>query len=150
MSLEETINADIKAAMLSRDKDKLEALRGIKAAILLLKTEKSASAEVTIEAEIRLLQKLHKQRKESGDIYKTSGREDLAKVEFFQADIIEQYLPKQIGIEEVEGIVKRIIAETGATTIKDMWKVMGLATKQLAGKSDNKTISEIVKKNLIG
>ena len=148
MSLEDKINADIKSAMLSREKEKLEALRGIKAAILLLKTEKSASEDVTYEAEIKLLQRLHKQRKESGEIYKTSGREDLAKVEFFQADIIEQYLPKQIGIEEVEAIVKRIISETGAATIKDMGKVMGIATKELAGKSDNKTISEIVRKHL--
>ena len=148
MSLEEKINADIKAAMLSRDKEKLEALRGIKAAILLLKTEKSGSTDVTNEAELKLLQKLHKQRVESGDIYKASGRDDLANVEIFQANIIEAYLPKQMGIEEVEAIIKRIISESGATTVKDMGKVMGAVTKELAGKSDNKTISEIVRKYL--
>jgi uncharacterized protein YqeY len=148
MSLEEKINNDIKASMLAKDRDRLEALRGIKAAILLLKTEKSASAEVTPDAEIKLLQKLHKQRKESGEIYRTSGRDDLAKVEFFQAEVIGQYLPNQMSPEEVEAIVKRIISETGATNIKDMGKVMGIATKELAGKADNKTVSELVKKTL--
>jgi uncharacterized protein len=146
--LEDKINEDIKAAMFAKDKDKLEALRGIKAAILLLRTEKSATAEVTPDAEIKLLQKLIKQRKESGDIYRQQNREDLAKVEFFQASVIENYLPKQVSEEEVQAIVARIVKDTGASSIKDMGKVIGLASKELAGKAENKTIAEIVKKLL--
>ena len=148
MNLEEQINEDIKLAMKSGDKGRLEALRGIKAAILLLKTEKAGSSEVSNDAETKLLQKLVKQRKESGGIYKTSGRDDLANIEFFQAEVIEHYLPKQMSLEEVEAIVKRIISDTGANSIKDMGKVMGMASKELAGKADNKTLSELVKKIL--
>ncbi len=148
MGLEEKINADIKAAMLSKDREKLEAIRGVKAALLLLKSEKSSTDEVSAEAEIKLLQKLVKQRKESGDIYRQQNREDLAKTEFFQAEIIEQYLPKQMSEAEVLQIVERIIKETGATSIKDMGKVIGIASKELAGKADNKAIAELVKKLL--
>lgn len=148
MNLEDKINNDIKSAMLAREKDKLEALRGIKAALLLLKTEKSANTLISDADEIRLLQKLFKQRKESGDIYKASGRDDLSKIEYFQADVVLNYLPKQLPVEEVEFIIKEIINETGALSIIDMGKVMGIAAKKLAGKADNKSVSDIVRKLL--
>jgi uncharacterized protein len=145
MDLEQNINEDIKKAMLSREQDKLEALRAIKAAILLEKTKEGATDGMQEDAELKILQKLVKQRKESADIYKNANREDLARKELFEASIIEMYLPKQLSLEEVTAIVKEIVSQAGATSIKDMGKVMGLATKTLAGKADNKTISEIIK-----
>lgn len=144
MTLEEKINADIKAAMLAKEKDKLEALRAVKSAILLAKTEKGNDA-IAEEAEIKLLQKLVKQRKETAEIYKSQNRQDLADIELLQASIIEKYLPEQMDTAQLQQIIKDIIQQCGATSIKDMGKVMGLASKQLAGKADNKTISEIVK-----
>ncbi len=131
--------------MLAREQDKLEALRAIKAAILLEKTKEGATGEIGEEVELKILQKLVKQRRESADIYKSANREDLAIKELFEASVIETFLPAQLSIGEVTQKVKMIITQTGAMTIKDMGKVMGIASKELAGKADNKTISEIVK-----
>lgn len=148
MSLEQKINQDIKAAMIAKDAVRLRGLRAVKAAILLAKTEKAGVEELSEDAEIKVLQKLVKQRKESGEIYKTQGREDLFQTEFEEQQVIEEYLPKQLSREEVEAVIKNIIAETGAAGMKDMGKVMGAANAQLAGKADGKTISEIVKSSL--
>ena len=149
MSLEIIINDDIKAAMLARDKEKLEALRAIKAALLLIKTGKdTATAEVPEEIELSLLQKLIKQRKEAADIYLAQNRKDLYDVEMFQVNIIQKYLPEQLSEDDIKAIIKNIIAETGAQGIKDMGKVMGLAGKQLTGKADNKIVAAYVKELL--
>jgi len=149
MELEKLINEDIKQAMISKDKEKLEALRSIKAAMLLEKTGKDVTGGIIPESvELKMLQRLVKQRRESAEIYKAQGRPDLAEPEIFQAAIIEKYLPEQMTDEEVIAVVKQVIAETGATGIKDMGKVMGLASKQIAGKADNKMIAEIVKRLL--
>ena len=144
--LEERINADIKQAMLNKEKDVLESLRAIKAAILLLKTGKG---EVNEAAELATLQKLVKQRKESAEIFNQQNRSDLAEAELFQASIIERYLPKQLSKEEIESEVKSIISELGATCAKDMGRVMGAASKKFAGTADNKVVAEIVK-SLLG
>jgi uncharacterized protein len=149
MELEKMINEDIKQAMLARDTRKLQALRAIKAAVLLAKTEKDHSGpDIPEDVELRLLQRLVKQRRESAGIYSGSGRKDLAEEELYQAGIIEQYLPRQLSEEEIRIAVEQIINDLGATTIKDMGKVMGVATKQLAGKADNKVISGLVKELL--
>jgi len=148
MSLEEKINSDIKAAMLAREQDKLEAIRAVKAAILLEKAKESGSGAMDEAAELRILQKLVKQRKESADIYTAGKREDLAKKELFEASIIEKYLPQQMGLEEVETKIREIISLTGAASMKDMGKVMGMASKEFAGRADNKMISEVVKRLL--
>lgn len=149
MELEDRINADIKQAMIAKESRKLEALRGIKAAILLAKTSKEAAGtELPEEAGLRLLQKLIKQRQESADIYKSNGRADLAEEELFQAAVIEQYLPKQLSEDEIRLGLESIIRETGASGIKDMGRVMGLASKEFAGKADNKVIADLVKKIL--
>jgi len=145
MSLEIQINQDIKAAMIAKDTAKLRGLRAIKAAILLAKTEKGHAEDLNQEAEIKVLQKLVKQRRESAEIYKTQNREDLYEIEVEEEKVIEAYLPKQLSREEVETIVKAIIAETGASSIKDMGKVMGATNQKLAGQADGKTISEVVK-----
>ncbi len=150
MSLEKLINDDIKAAMLARDKQKLEALRAVKSAILLAKTDKGGAGEIEEDAEMKILQKLVKQRRESAEIYKQQGRAALAEEEIFQLAIIEKYLPAQVSEEEVKKIIREIIAETGAASIKDMGRVMGLATKKLAGQADNKLISGLVKELLNG
>src|SRR6187402_2638066 len=144
MSLADNINADIKAAMLAKDKDSLEALRAVKSAILVAQTEKGAQEQLTGDAEIKLLQRLVKQRRESADIYTTQGREDLAKTEALQADVIERYLPAQMSREELTEALKGIVAQVGASTPQDMGKVMGVASKQLAGKADNKAVMEIL------
>lgn len=149
MSLEITINNDIKQAMLAKKKDELEALRAIKSAILLLKTSKDAVDGVVPESvEIATLQKLVKQRRETAELYVQQQRQDLADVELFQAGIIERYLPKQLSVEEIENRVKEVIAATGASSMKDMGRVMGQASKLLAGQADNKHVSEIVKRLL--
>lgn len=149
MGLEIQINNDIKAAMLARDKKKLEALRAIKAALLLEKTGKDVSSgEIPESVEMKILQKLVKQRKESAAIYREKNRIEMAEDEEFQSSIIERYLPEQMSEAEIEEIIASIIAETGASTIKDMGRVMGMASKKLAGKADNKTISLIVKQKL--
>ena len=149
MSLEQTINNDIKQAMLNKEKDTLEALRAIKSALLLLKTSKDAvNDEVPEPVQIATLQKLVKQRRETAELYVQQQRQDLADIEIFQADIIERYLPKQLSLQEVEEAVRGIIAQVGATSMRDMGKVMGLASKTLAGQADNKQVSDIVKRLL--
>lgn len=142
------IDQEIKQAMLAKDQVKLRGLRAIKAAILLAKTEKGQVEEINEDAEIKILQKLVKQRKESADIYKSQGREDLYQVEQEEIDVISQFLPKQLERSEIEAVIARIIAETGASSIKEMGKVMGLANKELAGKAEGKLIGEIVKSQL--
>ncbi|HEX8377802.1 MAG TPA: GatB/YqeY domain-containing protein [Pedobacter sp.] len=146
--LEQEINQEIKAAMLAKNQVRLRGLRAIKAALLLAKTEKGASEDLTEEAETKVLQKLSKQRKESAEIYKSQSREDLYTIEIEELEVIESFLPKQLSAQEVEAEIKQVIATSGATSIKDMGKVMGLANKQLAGKADGKMISEIVKQLL--
>jgi hypothetical protein len=148
MELEKLINNDIKNAMLARDPEKLEALRAIKAALLLEKTKEGTTGEIPESVELKLLQKLVKQRRESADIYAAANRDDLAKKERFEASIIETYLPKQLGEAEITEKIKQIIAQTQASSVKDMGKVMAVASKDFAGKADNKTVSEIVKKLL--
>ena len=145
MSLEQKINDDIRAAMLARDAEKLEAIRAVKAALLLEKAKEGATGDVAEEAELKILQKLVKQRRESADIYTQANRQDLARKELYDASIIETYLPQQLSEAEVTEVIRKIVTETGATSVKDMGKVMGLASKQLAGKADNKMISVIVK-----
>lgn len=145
MNLTEQINNDIKAAMLAKDQPRLLALRAIKAEILLAKTEKGGNVELTEEAGNKIIQKLVKQRHDSAIIYKQQGREDLYKQEELEASVIEAYLPKQMNIEEISAVIKKIIAETGADSLKDMGKVMGMAAKQLAGKADNKIVADTVK-----
>ncbi|MBL7889035.1 MAG: GatB/YqeY domain-containing protein [Bacteroidia bacterium] len=145
MALEEKINADIKAAMLAKESAKLEALRAVKSAILLLKTSPEG---YTDETELKALQKMVKQRKETADVYNGQGRADLAEVELAQAAIIEVYLPKQMSEAEIKSEVEKIIASVGASSPADMGKVMGAATKALAGKADGKIVSTIVKELL--
>ena len=146
MCLEKLINNDIKNAMLQRDKEKLNALRAIKAALLLEKTGKDISGgEIPESVELKVLQKLVKQRKEASAIYRENDRFDLAKDEEYQANIIENYLPEQIDETEIETVVKQIIVDVGATNMKDMGRVMGMATKQLAGRADNGVVSKIVR-----
>lgn len=150
MELEKIINNDLKEAMLAKDRRKLEAIRAIKAALLLEKTGGDVStSEIPEAVELKMLQKLVKQRKESAQIYKEQGRPELAEEEEYQASIIEQYLPKQMSEEEIKVAVEKIVAELGASTMKDMGRVMGTASKQLAGKADNKIISQIVR-SLLG
>ncbi|MFL5765577.1 MAG: GatB/YqeY domain-containing protein [Bacteroidia bacterium] len=145
MALEEKINADIKAAMLAKESAKLEALRAIKSAILLLKTSPEGLNDDT---ELKALQKMVKQRKETADLYVSQNRKDLADVETAQAAVIEAYLPKQMSEDEIKAEVAKIIASVGASSPADMGKVMGVASKQLAGKADGKVISGIVKELL--
>jgi len=148
MSLITQVNQDIKQAMLAKNADKLRGLRAIKSALLLAQTEKGAAEEVTPETEIKVLQKLVKQRKESAEIYKTQNRDDLYQIEVEELEVIEAYLPKQMSHEEVETYLKGLIARVGATSVKDMGKVMGAANKELAGKADGRTVSELVKQLL--
>ena len=145
MALEETINADIKSAMLAKDAAKLEALRAVKSAILLLKTSPEGLNDDT---EMKALLKMVKQRKETADLYITQNRKDLADVELSQAAVIEAYLPQQMSEDDVKAEVAKIISSVGATSPADMGKVMGVASKQLAGKADGKLISTIVKELL--
>ncbi|MEI7724035.1 MAG: GatB/YqeY domain-containing protein [Bacteroidota bacterium] len=145
MSLELKINDDIKTAMLARNAEKLEAIRAVKAALLLEKAKEGGTGEVGEELELKILQKLVKQRRESAEIYIQANRQDLAQKELYDASIIETYLPQQMSEAEVAEVIKVIIAQTGAASVKDMGKVMGAASKELAGKADNKMISVIVK-----
>lgn len=147
MSLEERINADLKTAMKEKNQVALRGIRAVKNALLLAKTDGTGN-EVTEEMEIKMVQKLIKQRKESLDIYKKQNREDLAVVEQEEIEILEKYLPTQLSAEEISPIIEEIIGKTGAEGMKDMGKVMGMASKQLAGQADGKTISNIVKKLL--
>lgn len=147
MNLETTINEDIKNAMRAKDKLALDALRAVKSQLLLLKTE-AKDAEITEEQEIQVLQRMVKQRKDSYEQFKAQNREDLANVEKDQMKIIEKYLPKQLTEEELEKEIQDIIQETGAESPKDLGKVMAVASKKLAGKSDGKSISAMAKKLL--
>lgn len=148
MSLKQQIDNDIKAAMLARNKEELEALRSIKSLILLAETEKGGSGDIAADTENKLLMKAAKQRKESADIFMQQSRKDLAEKELFQLEIINRYLPKQLGEEEVTQVIKGVISETGARGMQDMGKVMGVATKKLAGQAEGKLISDLVKKLL--
>ena len=147
MSLELTINEAIKTAMREKDKVALDSLRAVKSQILLLKTE-AKGADVSAEQEIAILQRMIKQRKDSYEQFVAQNRTDLAEVEAAQMKVIEQFLPAQLTAEELKTEIKKIITETGAESIKDLGKVMGTASKALAGKSDGKSISEMVKKLL--
>ncbi|UGU14885.1 GatB/YqeY domain-containing protein [Sinomicrobium kalidii] len=147
MSLQSKVMEEMKTAMRAKDTVTLEALRAVKSALLLAQTEGS-SKELTEAEELKLLQKLVKQRKDSAAIYKEQGREDLATPEMEQAAVIEKFLPEQLSEEKIAEVVEKIITETGAQGMQDMGKVMGMATKQLAGKANGKVISTIVKQKL--
>lgn len=147
MSLEEKVNQDLKTAMKAKDDAALRGIRAIKAALLLAKTDGSGKA-IDLDREIKILQKLVKQRKDSLEIYQQQNREDLAKKESEEIEVIERYLPEQMDDATLEKALREIISETGADSMKDMGKVMGLATKRLAGKADGKAISIKVKELL--
>ena len=147
MSLEIIISDAIKDAMRAKDKIALDALRAVKSQILLVKTE-AKGADVSAEQEIAILQRMIKQRKDSFDQFTAQNRSDLAEVEQAQSTIIEQFLPQQLSTEELESEIKKIISQTGADSAKDLGKVMGMASKALAGKSDGKSISDMAKKLL--
>jgi uncharacterized protein YqeY len=148
MSLEEKIMGRMKEAMKSKDEVGLRSLRAVKAAIIIAKTAEGASGVLSEEDETKLLQKLVKQRRDSLDIYKKQNREDLARKEEEEIAVIEQFLPAQMSAEKLRTAVGAIVAETGASSPADMGKVMGVATKQLAGKADGKAISAVVKELL--
>lgn len=148
MSLKQRIDSDIRQAMLSKNKGELDALRSIKSMILLAETEKGSTGELTEEAEGKLLMKAAKQRKESADIFREQSRQDLADKELFQLEIINRYLPKPLSEEELKFELEKIIAELDVAGPQAMGKVMGIATKRLAGKADGKQISAVVKELL--
>jgi len=150
MNLENKIMTELKAAMLAKDEAALRSLRAVKAAILLAKTAEGGSGELKEEDEIKLLQKLVKQRKDSLEIFQQQNRADLAKKEEEEIAVIEKFLPKQLSPDELKDQLKKIIASIGASSPADMGKVMGAATKQFAGKADGKTISAMVKELLSG
>lgn len=147
MSLQNEIMTALKEAMKSKDKVALEALRAIKSALLLAQTSGSDKS-INEEEELKILQRLVKQRKDSAAIYVEQGRQDLAEPEMAQVKIIEQFLPEQMSADALEKVITEIIQQTGSSTMKDMGRVMGMASKQLAGKADGKAISTIVKKLL--
>ena len=149
MKLSEKIDLKIKEAMKNKNSLALESLRAIKSSILLFNTQKGNSSEMSESDEIKILSKLVKQRKESADIYMSQNRLDLAKIEIDQSEIIKQFLPEQLDDTEIENIVIETIKKTNASGMKDMGKIMGMVTKELSGKADGKTISQIVRKNLI-
>ncbi len=142
------IDTEIKQAMLAKNEARLRGLRAIKAALLLAKTEKGAAEELTEEAEVKALQKQIKQRKDSIEIYKTQNREDLAKIEEEEVAVMEEFLPKQLSAEELRAAIESIVTELGVSDPKEMGKVIGAANKQLSGKSDGKSIAEMVKQVL--
>lgn len=148
MSLYEKVENDIKAAMLAKEKEKLEALRAIKAAFLLAKTEKGASETLSEETELKVIQKLVKQRKESAELYKSNGRNDLSDKELFEAEVIATYLPAQLSETEIEAEVRKVIEAVGAKGPQDMGKVMGVANKQLSGKAESRLVAQKVKEIL--
>lgn len=148
MSLSLQIDQDIKSAMLAKDEAKLRGLRAIKAALLLAKTEKGASENLGTEAETKVLQRLVKQRKESAEIYQTQNRNDLYTIEIEEIAVIEAYLPKQLDADSIKTYLVKLIADHGASGMKDMGKIMGIASKELAGQADGKTISELLKELL--
>lgn len=143
--LEEKVQAAMKTAMLAKDQTSLRALRAIKSAIMLAKTEKDANGSITEDKGIQILQKLSKQRKESRDIFIQQNRQDLADKETEEITVIDQFLPAQLSEDEVKNIIEAVVAKTGASSMKDMGKVMGMASKELAGRADNKLVSQIVK-----
>jgi len=148
MALIEVISEEIKKAMLARDKVRLEALRGIKKELLEAKTARGAADELTDEAAVAILQKMVKQRKESAEIYTAQNRPDLADTEIEQMKVIQQFLPAQLTAEELTAIIKEIIAETGASSVKEMGRVMGIATKRVAGRAEGRAVSEKVRELL--
>jgi uncharacterized protein YqeY len=148
MSLEQNVMADLKTAMLAKDEAALRGLRAIKAAIINAKTAEGAKGEISADDEIKLLQKLVKSRKDSLEIYQQQNRPELAKKEEEEIAVIEKFLPKQLSVDEIREELKKIISATGASSPADMGKVMGVASKQLAGKADGKTISALVKELL--
>lgn len=148
MSLEQKVQEELKTAMLEKNQASMRTLRAIKSALLLIKTEKGFSGSITPEQEIQVLQRMIKQRKESLEIYEKQAREDLAKTEKEEIEVIEQFLPKQLSENEIKEIIATIIEKTGASSMKDMGKVMGMANKEMAGKADGKTIAEVVKTSL--
>lgn len=148
MGLQQQVMDQMKAAMKSKDKVALESLRAIKSALLLLQTETGNAVELSEDDEVKLVQKLVKQRKDSAAIYIEQDRQDLADPELAQIAVIEQFLPEQLSVEDVEKVVSQVIESTGATGMKDMGKVMGMVSKKLAGQADGKTISTIVKNKL--
>ncbi|MBL0134456.1 MAG: GatB/YqeY domain-containing protein [Chitinophagaceae bacterium] len=148
MNLEQQIMGELKTAMLAKDEKTVRSLRAIKAAIILAKTSEGAGGEVTPDAEIKLLQKLVKQRKDSLEIFTQQNREDLASKEREEIEVIEKFLPKPLSEEEIRVELQKIIEATGASSPADMGKVMGVATKQFAGRADGKTISNLVKELL--
>ncbi len=148
MELIEKIDTDMKEAMRAKDAARLRGLRGIKAALLNAKTEAGSGGKISPEGELKVLQKLAKQRREAADIYRQQQRPDLEKTELEELEVIENYLPQAMEPAELEAAVRTIIADTGAQSIKDMGRVMGVASKQLAGRADGKTISETVKRLL--
>jgi uncharacterized protein YqeY len=145
MTLEERINADLKTAMLAKDEVGLRGIRAIKSAILLAKTEKGSDGTISPEREVQMLQKLVKQRRDSITEFEKANRQDLIAKEQEEVNVIEKYLPAMMSEEEVREVVKAAIATTGATTQKEMGKVMGIVSKQLAGKADNKLVADIIK-----
>ena len=145
MNLKQQIEADIRKAMLAKQKDELKALRAIKSMILLAETEKGASAEVSADTSMKLLMKAVKQRKDSAQIYKDQGRDDLYAIEMSEVSVIEKYLPQQLSEDEIKVELEKIINQLGASGPQNMGKVMGVATRALAGKADGKTISVLVK-----
>jgi len=147
MSLQQKVMEDMKAAMRAKDAVALEALRAIKSAILLAQTE-SSSKDLSEKDELKILQKLVKQRRDSAQIFTEQNRADLAEPELNQAKIIEKFLPEQLSEEEITAIVKQVISDTGAASMSDMGKVMGVANAKIAGRADGKTISTIVKREL--
>ncbi|NDV15447.1 GatB/YqeY domain-containing protein [Muricauda sp. TY007] len=148
MGLQEKVMTEMKAAMKAKDTVALESLRAVKSAILLAKTDKGGGVELSEEDEIKLVQKLVKQRKDSATIYQEQGREDLAEPELAQVAVIEKFLPEQLTEEEIEKVVVMTIDSVGASGMQDMGKVMGIVSKELAGQADGKTISAIVKAKL--
>ena len=148
MGLEQKIMTELKTAMLAKDEAGLRSLRAIKAAILLVKTAEGGSGELKEEDELKLLQKLVKQRKDSLEIFQQQNRVDLARKEEEEIAVIEKFLPKQLSVEELKEALTRIITEVGASSPSDLGKVMGIASKQFAGKADGKTISALVKELL--
>lgn len=148
MSLEQQIMQQMKAAMKTKDQGKLRAVRAIKSAILLAKTEKGASEDLTEEQEVKLLQKLAKQRKDSIDIFNKEGRDDLAEKEQEELSVIEEFLPAMMSEEEITAKVKEILQQVGASTMQDMGKAMGVASSAFAGKADMSLVSKIVREQL--
>ncbi len=148
MSLQQQVMEQMKTAMKAKDKVALESLRAIKSALLLARTETGSAAEMTEEDEVKLVQKLVKQRKDSAAIFREQGRDDLADPELAQVAVIEQFLPAQLSGDDIEKVVVQTIDATGASGMQDMGKVMGIVSKKLAGQADGKTISTIVKRKL--